>query len=501
MLTQKPTIEGSTLEPDSQQAAIVLTKEKSKKTNEKSKTQKKTNKKSTQMPTNSPTNTKMMTVCHIPKRDPSACYDKSIRTSALKAHLDHGDLEGKCDSSCISFCASVGTCSEGNNLSRCICCDCKQECFTGTRVECEVGSINICRFNAELNTSETVCMAEASVSSHLRKHSSDYYGKCEEEIFVQNSVLLNVPPAQGTEEVDQYTLEYDVSFNEDGIVVLGKSFEIIDEVLCSSHQVDIFFPKPLAPGRLSSMFPTSAILVVNGDLFGTECSFVPPYEGSQRPTFNIGFLIIETSHVDGSIVTITGTPTIFDAIFEEQSMVYRASSSGKGIQRRSLFEFNLPEEEFEAKFPPEGPVQIVSKVTRSASISIGDSVFTSKWTRVGFLPKLLEATMYREIGYKMKVKNENSLEITGSAFEFKCPDEDNKFCPETEFSKVFPDFPIPGFGVSTPKFITKLLGINFSRLGLVFSIPVTLDFKIEAPISMKINVSFRRFCVVHVLIK
>ncbi len=297
MPTQKPIIEGSTLEADSQQAAIVLTKEKSKKTNEKSKTQKKTNKKSTQMPTNSPTNTKMMTVCHIPKRDPSACYDKSIRSSALKAHLDHGDLEGKCENICDSFCARVGMCS-ADNMSKCTCCKCEQDCFKGARDECAVGRVSVCVFNKDLISYGTECMAEGSVNSHLREHLSDYYGKCEEDIFVKKSVLLNVPPEQGKEIVGDYEVDYNVSYNEDGIVVLSKSFEIIDWVLCSNHQVDIFFSKPLAPGSLSSMFPKSAILVVNGDLFGTRCDFVPEYEGVQSERYNVGFFIIELSLVD-----------------------------------------------------------------------------------------------------------------------------------------------------------------------------------------------------------
>ena len=332
-------------------------------------------------------------------------------------------------------------------------------------------------------------MVEASVSSHLEAHSSDYYGKCEEDIFVKNSVLLNVPPAQGTEEVDQYTVEYDVSYNEDGIVVLGKSFEIIDGVLCSSHTVDIFFSKPLAPGSLSSMFPTSAILVVDGNLFGTKCDFVPEYEGAQRQVNNVGFMVIEASQVDGSTVKITGTPTVIDAIFEKQSMEYQPNSSEIGTRRRSLLDLQPPE----ITLPKDGPVQAKIKVTGGASASVDKLSWSTELIRIEgkwldyYLPDL---TISAEVGYKMFIKFENSLEISEKVLAFECPDEDNELCPPTEF-EVFPDIAIPGVGISAPSIISKLLDIEglAPRLGLVVSVPVTLSFKVESPLVLNVNVS------------
>lgn len=231
------------------------------------------------------------------------------------------------------------------------------------------------------------------MSSHLGANPSDYYGKCEEEIFVENSVLSNLPPEKGTEDIGHYSVDYDVSYNKDGIVVLSKSFVIIDGIVCSHHQVDVLFSKPLAPGSLPLMFPKSAILVVDGNLFGTKCNFVPQDYGAPRQTYNVGFLVIETSEVDGSTVTITGTPTVFDAIFEEQSMEYRISSS------RSMI--SIPDNEIEVKVPPKPPVQIVSKITTSASASLGNLKIKSKLIRfeTSFLPYFLpDLTITVQVG-------------------------------------------------------------------------------------------------------
>jgi hypothetical protein len=78
-------------------------------------------------------------------------------------------------------------------------------------------------------------MAEDDIPSYLVEHMQDYYGKCEADIFIESSVLLNIPPNQGTEERGFYKIDYNVSYNVDGIVVLGRSFDIIDGVLCTLH--------------------------------------------------------------------------------------------------------------------------------------------------------------------------------------------------------------------------------------------------------------------------
>jgi hypothetical protein len=57
---------------------------------------------------------KKVAIRHIPPGDPVTCHDISISTSALAAHLDCGDFEGNCDTSCESFCVSVDLCSDVN---------------------------------------------------------------------------------------------------------------------------------------------------------------------------------------------------------------------------------------------------------------------------------------------------------------------------------------------------------------------------------------------------
>ena len=473
MSTLKPTLQSSSREPDLQQNNIVLTKanKKSKKTkSKKTPTSKSQNPKST------------MAVCHIPTDDPRACRNMLIRTSALGDHLAHGDLQGTCDTVCDSFCDRVGTCSS-KNLNKCICCDCEQECFTGTRVECQVGKINICRYNPELNTYETVCMAEASVSSYLEANSSDYYGKCEADIFIKNSVSLSVPPAQGTEELDQYTVDYDVSFNEDGIVVLSKSVDIIDGVLCSSHQVDIFFSKPLAPISLSSMFPKWAILVVDGNLFGTKCDLSPIEGGREQPS-NLSFMVIETSRVIGSIVTVSGVPTVLDSIFEKQDMHYQMTSQGDQTRRLATFEG-------EVKLPPElppnvVPLQFVAK-TKTTVTASADFDFHTEMVRMEtifslgiYYPKI-EITAL--VDYHCNIKIKNSFKF--SKGHLKCPG--SEACPNLEWD-ILPDIPIAA--VPVPTFILRWLKVPFStRLGLMLTFPLTFEFKLESSLNQNINVS------------
>jgi hypothetical protein len=300
-------------------------------------------------------------------------------------------------------------------------------------------------------------------------------------MFIQKSVMLNVPPDQGTEDIGSFNVDYNVTYNEDGVVVLSKSSDIIDGVVCSSRRVDVLFSKPLTKKSSSSMFPTSAILVVDRAFFGTACNLLPSNEWSQEQTSNIGFFVIESSHIDGSMAIITVTPTIVDSIFEKQSMYYRMISTGERTRRLLSFAG-------EVKLPPNSIVQFVCKAEATVDISAHFN-FTTEMVRLGqifsktiYYPKF---EMTATADYHMKVKHTNSLRIT--AGKFKCPG--HKACPQPDYEGLLPDIPIAA--VPVPGFILKFLNVKgyVKRLGLVVALPLSLELQLETYVGMDINVS------------
>jgi hypothetical protein len=56
-------------------------------------------------------------ICHIPPGDPSNFHLITISKSAVKVHMDHGNLQGSCNDNCIALCApclevDVNNCEE-----------------------------------------------------------------------------------------------------------------------------------------------------------------------------------------------------------------------------------------------------------------------------------------------------------------------------------------------------------------------------------------------------
>mmetsp|Transcript_44737 Transcript_44737/g.107980 ORF Transcript_44737/g.107980 Transcript_44737/m.107980 type:complete len:205 (-) Transcript_44737:1423-2037(-) len=80
------------------------------------------------------------------------------------------------------------------------------------------------------------------------------------EIFVQNSVLKDIPPAVGVEEKEDYTITYDVTYIQTGIVALAPSLNGIKNVNCGPGSVEITFTTPFESDNVvKQMFPDSAI--------------------------------------------------------------------------------------------------------------------------------------------------------------------------------------------------------------------------------------------------
>jgi hypothetical protein len=282
-----------------------------------------------------------------------------------------------------------------------------------------------------------------------------------------------------------------VSYNDDGIVVLGRSLDIIDGVLCTPHRVDIIFSKPIAAESLLSMFPKFAILVVDGVLFGVKCDLFSEYENAQDQTFNRGFLVIQSSRIDGSIATITGIPTIFDAIFEHQTMQYhQMNSTGDGTRR--LATFTTP---IEIKMPPSPadnpilPFQIVitGKFHTNTDI-VKDFQVQSQIVRDGWGWEL-KADYIGEVFFSSKMKYSSSIKFSSS---FQCPKE--TWCPETNWD-IIPSIPIPYLSIPFPSAIFTLLSLKStsSRVGLVIALPLALQAKAEISKSINFNVSSNTF--------
>jgi hypothetical protein len=205
------------------------------------------------------------------------------------------------------------------------------------------------------------------------------------------------------------------------------------------------------------MFPKFAILVVDRNLFGEKCNLFSEYENAQEQTFNVGFLVIQSSKIDGLIVSITGVPTIFDAIFEQQTTQYQMNSTGDGSRR--LVTISTPIEVKMPSAPADNPIlpfQILfmGEISKNTD-NVKKLQVTSELVRTGiFSVWYLKFDWTGEVVFHFKMKYLSSIKFSNS---FQCPGE--TWCSNMDWDLI-PSIPFPYLSFPFPDFILNLLLID-----------------------------------------
>jgi hypothetical protein len=143
--------------------------------------------------------------------------------------------------------------------------------------------VDICHFADSDGSFHTISVSKKGANRHMAKHEDDYCGQCHSERFARDSVLQNIPPAEGLEIYDTYEVEYNVTYLKTGIVSLAASFEDIRGVVCTAGTIEIGFVHPIDEEALSNMFPKHYLLAVDG-VFCLVRSV--PWETKAAPTLS-----------------------------------------------------------------------------------------------------------------------------------------------------------------------------------------------------------------------
>ena len=129
-----------------------------------------------------------------------------------------------------------------------------------------------------------------------------------EDRFIEETFVASVPSVAGSEAFEEYDVDFNVTYNRNGFVSLANT-TVVDEVVCLPGQAKIRFSEVITPLKLPIMFPNSSVLIINGQLFGSECNF---YLEPNRTSFNsssleenVGFMIIQSAHLGESALDVT----------------------------------------------------------------------------------------------------------------------------------------------------------------------------------------------------
>lgn len=108
---------------------------------------------------------------------------------------------------------------------------------------------------------------------------------------------------------ENYTVTFSVTYLETGLISLAASEDLIESVTCSHGNVDIEFKQTPSADMLDSMFPESALLVVDGGVFGS-CD-VGPTIPSDVDIEGAGFLAVQTTQQSGATVSFGNKKACF----------------------------------------------------------------------------------------------------------------------------------------------------------------------------------------------
>ena len=303
--------------------------------------------------------------------------------------------------------------------------------------------------------------------------------------------MASIPSEAGSEALGEYDVDFNVTYNRNGFVTLANT-TVVDEVVCLPGQAKIRFSDEILPQKLPYMFPNYSVLIINGQLFGSECNFyLEPnrtFFNSSLQEENVGFMIIQSTHLGESAldVTIDGIAAPLDVVFDSQKMNYSLAQAddtiiqdGNSNRQLELVSATLP---VEWKYPPESNTHLFldAKITATAT-------FSSNW----------DATLYDKDG-NLDPMMEYSLTVSK---KLECSiDVGIKMEQELKIGKAITEFnfPIPGgvvikYPSKVKPVLRKLLGLKSeeelpNRIGLGLTVPVSIGFSAKASIARTLGV-------------
>lgn len=342
------------------------------------------------------------------------------------------------------------------------------------------GSKKVTICHIEGGSFQTLTLGKKAADSHLKQHEADYCGECISEKFFRDSVLKEIPRAEGTEQQETYDeVVYSVNYLNAGIVALAASFDTIEKVTCGKGFIDIVFKNAVNNEKLFEMFPESSVLAVDGILFQVDC--VVGDNGDPDEPFKNGFLIVETSQIDdtGKVVTVKGGEGSFDHLFQDQEFSYTALAD----TRRHLLEYKDASEDTFPKDESELKVTVKSETTVMAYTSL----LRKEWHLTGehwynYDPYIDFAAGFGfRIDFKLGIKF--VIEVTEELFDYK---KDIDFI---EISVPNAGFKLPGELVTV---LNKILPTSVQlkpAAGLSVSIPASIKAKAEIKARLEFEVT------------
>ena len=363
------------------------------------------------------------TICHVTPGNPPNFEDIFVGTKKKRMHMHNHPLDkpGPCKDYCHDLCDDGNMCTINYKISNeeCTClaepeslnCDdgdpetddnCVPSvgcvhlpktpktipvCSDEDAVPCgDDGGYFVCIFDEAHNIFnedhgyKTVCSDDPSLISHV-ENEKDYCGQCSVSgQFISQSIVASIDPISSTEYVtssvgDVFETEYDAVFNDFGLISLAASQDLIVQVDCANvgdmqGSIRIIFEGDIGADQIEKMFPSGALLVVDGEVFGS-CDIAGESSIIMGPSLN-GFLLIESvSSSSTQEVDVRGEVGSINYFFEKLSISYslmerRQLQSFSTTQRRSL----ASEEFFETYSlvePDDSPITINATLVASGS--------------------------------------------------------------------------------------------------------------------------------------
>ncbi|CAJ1969170.1 unnamed protein product [Cylindrotheca closterium] len=357
-----------------------------------------------------------------------------------------------------------------------------------SEVGCGNNKVNLCHLDGGGNEYKTLCVSLNAIPGLLRSNENNYVGKCVHDAFLEEAVILDSEPMEGSEVFDDDGVAYEVVYNATilttGVVSLGAASEMITGMACYNDTMSISFKETPSPDHLERMFPAFALVVFDGNtLQNMDCQLgLTPASNDNDPDVNSSFLMITGVEAEGKTVTVQGIPASFHHMFEYQDIVYRPVNARRNLRNLALGEFDISESydgSFQLGKDEKLQINAYAKVNIDAS-SRGLRLKTyMKWR--GFKSKLMVDARY-EAGFDLSA-------YLNASFVAKDSVELLKGDKSTDFLS----FGIYGIGLKFPKrlhkWVKKVIP-GFKRdyyLGAKADIPAVLKYSLDVDYDVDIN--------------
>mmetsp|Transcript_42161 Transcript_42161/g.101758 ORF Transcript_42161/g.101758 Transcript_42161/m.101758 type:complete len:673 (-) Transcript_42161:284-2302(-) len=293
-----------------------------------------------------------------------------------------------------------------------------------------------------------------------------------------------------------YDVLYNVTMLEEGIVSLGAAADLITDVTCYNDTMNIEFKEIPSPDQLELIFPEGAMVVFDGNtLQDMECKLgLEAQYQDDDPEVNSSFLLVAGVEADGKTVIVTGVPSNFHYMFEEQDLLFQPVQARRNLR---LGEFNV-DETYDGSFQiPEGDdekIQLTAygKIDIEASsrgLRMNIKLKKPKCKRRGFWGRLRCL-----FNYQLVVDGDYTAGFDLSAYlkaSFVAKDALELLNGEKRYP--FLSFPIVGMGFKFPKvvhrFIKKVIP-GFKReyyLGVKCDVPAMLKYGLDVDYDVEVK--------------